>query len=410
MADSLSVSPDIQAWYCYAVAFLAGFIVAYVKLRRFFEGKPGAWGVVSTWGLFAAYALIPVALFWFLDRTGSIHDTSLFAALLVGFGYQQVLTGSSSAARVPADMGKWWQPFQDWANWTAGRVLDRIILRRDRFAEWVIPRIRNDPQSRLPKLKKLAYTHVADAAALQTEYDAIDTAQNQTLLGADGVLEKQVTLLYRTIRDVRDGYYLLCSSGVISRREYFWYARGGGSILRMAAAGVLVLAGLIGLIGTTLRPQEVSRYYLWRLAKTNTTEKDQNRAKAGLLESVYEMPAPNLLLITAALQHDNLRADTVDRLLAVIVETRSRLPQADLRTRLTESLRTEDPDVRARVHSSLIYLDREAGLCLQSAALKDWKPSKSDSSVYIDEQIGNWTREWNSPPSQKPCDSSAPHP
>lgn len=403
MADSLSVSPDVQAFYCYSIVLFAGLIVAYVKLRRFFEGKPGAWGIVSTWGLFAAYSFIPVALFWFLDRTGSIHDTSLFAAILIGFGYQQVLTGSSSAARVPADLSKWWQPFQTWANWTSNRILDRVKLRNDRFAENVIRQIKNPPQSRLDRLKQLAYTNAADPDALQRQYNAYDTPQNQTLFGADGVREKQVRLLYRTIRSAPDPDYLLYRGGAISWPQYFWYAKEGRSILRAAFAGILVLAGLIWIALSFQESLNISRYYLWRLAKTNSTETDQIRAKARLIDRVTQMPGPNLLLLTAALQHDDLRVDTVDRLLAVIVETRSKLPPSDLRTRLTECLRTEDPDVRARVHSTLIYLARDAGLCLESATLKDWKPSKSDSSVYIDEQIRNWTSAWNSPPSQKEC-------
>jgi hypothetical protein len=410
MTDSLSVSPDIQAFYCYAVVFFAGLIVAWVRLRRFFEGKPGAWGIVSSWGLFASYSLIPVALFWFLDRTGSIHDTSLFAAILIGFGYQQVLTGTAAAARIPGDLGKWWQPFQSWANWTSNRILDRIKLRSDRFNALVIREIRNDSQSQLPKLKLLAYNNVADPAALQTQVDALDTPQNQALLGAAGVLEKQVTLLYRAIRDVRDGDYLLFRGGVISRLQYFWYVREGRSVLRAVFAGVLVLVGLTWIALNLQNSLATSRYYLWRLTKTNSTETDQIRAKAHLIDHICELPAANLRLLTEALQHDNLRVETADRLLAIIVETRSKLPPSALLSQLTASLRSEDPDVRARVQSTLLYLARDGGFCAPSAALKEWKPSKSDSSVYIDEQIENWTREWKSPPGQKACDSAASHP
>jgi len=51
-----------------------------------------------------AYTLIPLALFWLLDRTNAIHDTSLFAAILIGVGYQQILSGSFATLKAPGDV------------------------------------------------------------------------------------------------------------------------------------------------------------------------------------------------------------------------------------------------------------------------------------------------------------------
>jgi hypothetical protein len=89
----LSVSPDVDAYYCYGVVLLLGLITASGQVSRRLANLPGRWIMVNTWLLFFAYALLPAVLFWLLDRTGAIHDTSLFAAVLVGAGYQQVLSG-----------------------------------------------------------------------------------------------------------------------------------------------------------------------------------------------------------------------------------------------------------------------------------------------------------------------------
>lgn len=72
--------------------------------------------VVNTWLLFFAYTFLPVALFWFLDRSNAIHDTSLFAAVLIGFGYRQILSGELTSIRPAGDISKFWQPFAAWAD------------------------------------------------------------------------------------------------------------------------------------------------------------------------------------------------------------------------------------------------------------------------------------------------------
>lgn len=405
MTDSLAVSPDIEAFDCYAVVFLAGLIVAYVKLRKFFAGKPGAWEVPSSWGLFFAYALVPVALFWFLDRAGAIHDSSLFAAILVGFGYQQVLTGGSSPVRGPADIGKWWQPFEKWANWTSDRVLDRVKVRSDRFAAAVIRQMSDDAHAdKLDVLKRLAYNQVVEPEKLKAACDAIDTPENRALLGLHGVRERQVRLLYRTIRDVSDGDYLLYKEGLISRFQYFWYSRHGAGVAAAAMLGLLVLTPLLSLAPKLFDSSHVSHYYLWRISKSNSTESDRNRAKAHLIACLLDSPAPGLNQLTSALQNSALPVDTADRLLAVIIQGRSALNPESLRRQLGASLRTEDPDVRARVHDALLYLAREARLCAPLPVLAQWKPSKSDSNTLIEERVNDWNRQWAVAPSGTPCE------
>ena len=82
----LSVSPDLDARWCYLIVLLCGLISARSQLyKRFVDFKvSGAWLVPSTWLVFAIYLAIPIALFWLMDRMNALNDTSLFAALLVG--------------------------------------------------------------------------------------------------------------------------------------------------------------------------------------------------------------------------------------------------------------------------------------------------------------------------------------
>jgi hypothetical protein len=87
----LDVSPDLDALVCYVVVLAAGALAALFQLYDKLGSFRGAWVMVETWALYAVYTIFPVALFWLLDRTNAIHDTSLFAALIIGVGYQQIL-------------------------------------------------------------------------------------------------------------------------------------------------------------------------------------------------------------------------------------------------------------------------------------------------------------------------------
>src|SRR4051812_39947200 len=110
----LTVSPDVDALICYAITLIAGVIVAFVRVANLFGGSRIVWVFIQTWLLVLAYALVPPVLFWLLDRAGAINDTSLFAAVLIGFGYQQVITGSDGAIKTPSTLGTLWSPFLAW--------------------------------------------------------------------------------------------------------------------------------------------------------------------------------------------------------------------------------------------------------------------------------------------------------
>ena len=63
-----ALSPDWPALWCYFIILAIGFVVATVQINRLFPGFPQAWIMMSNWVLFAVFLLLPILLFWFLDR------------------------------------------------------------------------------------------------------------------------------------------------------------------------------------------------------------------------------------------------------------------------------------------------------------------------------------------------------
>ncbi|HEY9155949.1 MAG TPA: hypothetical protein VIM69_12505, partial [Opitutaceae bacterium] len=105
----LEISPDLDARLCYGIVLLCALISAriqvYGRLSGLKERAIYAWSLPSTWGVFLTYVAIPLGLFWFLDRTGAVRDTSFFAALLVGLAYPSVISGGTGVKQVQGVAG-----------------------------------------------------------------------------------------------------------------------------------------------------------------------------------------------------------------------------------------------------------------------------------------------------------------
>jgi hypothetical protein len=95
-------SPDVPALYCYLIVVLVGFFVALGYVNDRLKDYPDHWAFLSTWLLFPAYWAVPAVLFWLLDDTGAVQDTTLFAALVVAFGYRQLFTGGIQGMSLPS--------------------------------------------------------------------------------------------------------------------------------------------------------------------------------------------------------------------------------------------------------------------------------------------------------------------
>jgi hypothetical protein len=50
----MTVSPDLEAFYCYAIVFLLGLIAAKGQVSQRLGNLPGQWIMINTWLLFFA--------------------------------------------------------------------------------------------------------------------------------------------------------------------------------------------------------------------------------------------------------------------------------------------------------------------------------------------------------------------
>ena len=433
----LSVSPDIEAYFCYAIVFVLGAVTAVIQINRGLGNLGGVWLIPRTWLLFCMYLMVPIILFWFLDRTGAITDTSVFAAVLVGVGYAGIMNGTNQTISSAASLSQFWTPFQNYANEVQKSVLQRTKRNEDRLMDGLVSSVIAQ-RDRYEPLERLAMVFSPNAAALRTNLAAIDPpappanaaaaaaaapdpaeatdaaadpaaaaarAATATALAAarqKEILEDKTRLLFTELVKVPDAFYLMRSRNIISKQVYWLDVKG----LRLLSQYLMVLVPLViglAVIAPRLGPAFTnlpSNYYVWRLIKTNATSIEQNRARFNLLTLMNGSDAARDAAtgnIARVLRQPGLPVERIDLLLQSLLESRNVAGgNAGLPTQLVASLRSPSVDARSRINDVLKHL-ADTGCTTKYVEEKDktWKPGDGDATVSLELHIRSWADFWN---------------
>ena len=205
----LSVSPDIEVFWSYLIVLVLGVFVAYRQVATRLEGLKDVWLVGDTWVVFFAYIVVPLGLFWLLDRTDAIKDSSLFAALLVGIGYERILAGTDAPLAAPRGLAGFWSPFVAYANRVAEKVRNSVRRADRRLEKRLLGRILAEPD-RYQILEDLARGLSPDIAFLDKQLADADAAA----LGEGAKRERKAAILYEEVRDSDDFLYELKEKGL----------------------------------------------------------------------------------------------------------------------------------------------------------------------------------------------------
>jgi hypothetical protein len=413
-------SPDVPAVYSYLIVIVVGAVVARNTVSDRLTTNPDHWAFLSTWLLFIAYALIPPLLLWLLDYTGAVHDTSLFTALIIGFGYRQVFAGNVQGVNVPAPATGFWKPFQAWVDAVAERLADRQKRYRDLFAEQLRQKMLDDP-NHLQRLAILAQQRSANLPQLSAAIQAVQA------LGLDPVVtnSRLFDVLWPDLRGSASNTYglLLYQAGLVGRFSRWWYLERGRAKL---VTGATLLALLLVMVAawfwmssdpraTTIWQGALQRYYQWRLLKGESTERDRWRAReyfAGELSAVSAPPATpgavghpatDAAHVTALIRplirqltYPEISARQLDEILRLFVNHHGIPLDTHTIPELIESLRTTNEVARLNIHRTLLALQKVdyPKAPAPDKALVGWEPKKDESAADIDHFVRLWNGWW----------------
>jgi hypothetical protein len=392
----LTVSPDLEAYWCYAIVVVLGAWVGARQVNKRLGGIRGIWLQIRTWVLFLAYLAVPVGLFWLLDRTGAIADTSFFSAVLIGVGYERIITGQSDTVRTPEEVSRFWTPFLAYADSVERSARQRTARDQSRLDERVIAKIANDPAI-YDRFLELSRLRAADLPALDAQLASID--QVGAGQGEVYARERKTRFLYGLLIALPDGYRLLLDRNIVDRPFYYFYVCGIGLALRpmLAALLILVVAGLALWRYAPDYHQGLERYYAWRIGKLGSTDQDQFRARrsmVALMQANNGVRSQAVYDLTQLLRRPNMPMERVDLILQTLLEASDQdKPDTSLAVWLAPSLRANSVDARSRVHDVLKFL---ASKCTTQPApeLQQWRPADGDSTSDLERRVTDWRLYW----------------
>lgn len=422
-------SPDKPAYVCYALVIIVGLWVAYAKVSKLMASSPDRWGFFLTWLVFLAYAVVPIALFWLLDFTNALHDTSLFAALLVALGYRQILAGEVKGAAVPGQFSALWSPFETWANQVRDRIATKNKLRGDRSNDKLQAILAADPK-RVADLAALAYRKTEDQTQLESldkDLAAINAAVKPTEITPEAFecnkTRRRVARCLRAIRTVNPEDYGndLYQAKVLTFGQY-WFGLRNAEAYFWLGYGFLFIAFLLGvLVSFFAEPQNQHSYHLWRFQKVNATERDRFRTHQFLSARINDTDSANnpfkvIEPVIGLLRYRDIDRKVSENILAMILEFRRPGLTEKAVPALVDALRTENPDVRLRIHQALQSLRALAyENSSQDKELAGWVPSKNESAADVEGHIKKYQAWWNTvrpgaPATPLPSPTATPSP
>ncbi len=407
-------SPDIDAYWCYLITLVVGVFVGVSKINALMASSPDRWGFVRTWLVLGAYTAVPPLLFWFLDYTGALHDTSIFSALIIAIGYRQILMGEMKSITLAGDISKLWSPFEAWA----ARVRDHIVAeskrRSDRFEEQLRDLLTTDPK-KVDSLIELAYLKTIDPTGrgkLNSDLNSVTNESQPNDVTPERFqnykIRRKVDICLDAIRSAipEDWRHVLVKRELIGAyKKGIWQ----GTLQSRIAAGAVACLFVIAIVwgGFAFYYGYRDHYYRWRFTKVNATGMDRFRSRKFLEDRANERNADTASLfapLIQALAYRDLNHQICEEILSLLIELHNKTPDSTFQA-LIAALHTEDPDLRLRVNRTLTALRQlDYAKPGDNDEFVGWVPSKNETAgdieLWIEKYNDWWTKKASGEKSQ----------
>jgi hypothetical protein len=392
----LTISPDWDARWCYGVVFLCAVLSARVQVLKRFSALNFptllVWRVPNTWLIFLVYLLLPMALFWFMDRMGALSDTSLFSALLVGLAYPAILAGGFGGLKGPSGLDGILKPLTLFVDSVVTAVNRKLARNEKKFEDYLVKRMMASDKM-LKQMQELAESAAGESTRLKDQLAGLDKMNmpDKRLL-----TEKKARAIYLRLSAMPDFIEIVT-------RNQEWMGPWWRSPIRQAQGITILMALLIaslfcgGLCWVT-QPKVTLMYHVWRLGKANNSTRDRGRAMERLrmfLQDATLGPA-SYQSLTWAMHAPDLPAERVDLMLQLVLQA-SIQPYHDklLCGHLIEALHVDNVDARVRIHQALIYLaekrdTKDSLFKVKEKELADWNPTAGDSVPNLEKRMDQW--------------------
>ena len=291
---------DIPAWISYALITVVSAFAAANQVHKLLSKVPWRWSHAEAYLLFIGFFLLPLLLFWALDRVGALHDCSLISALIVALGYPAIISGDSKPAN--SAVSAVFSPVLKWLNGIPDKLAARLQSKQMEFETSIMNAVGRD-DALLAELENWMIENTDDLVAVQTKIQEWDHDAPRPAGFPPGSLPVRAWSQARALR------LAMLVDGTFWVRFRFW--RLGLTTARVAwrdvvridqtfrfglplvLIAILVLFAVSWFRGATPDAQQsvvgdltldnaVPRYHAWRYLKANNTATDVQRALVNL--------------------------------------------------------------------------------------------------------------------------------
>lgn len=300
---------DIPAWVSYALLAFVSVISAANQVNKLLARVTLRWSYAESYLLFIGFFLLPLVLFWALDRVGALHDCSLISALIVALAYPAIISGDSKTSN--SAVSAVFSPALKWLNGIPDKLAARLQANKVEFETSVMNAVGRDDRL-LIRLENWLLQNTDDLVAVQAkmrEWDLDPQAARpngypagslEIRAWSQGRAQRLAFFIKGTLR-VRFLFWQLgLTTARVARREVV------RQIIRFALPlGLIALFSFLAatwfrsatpdaqqsVLGDMTIYNVVPRYHAWRYLKANNTASDIHRALMNLAAGLQlELP------------------------------------------------------------------------------------------------------------------------
>jgi hypothetical protein len=308
---------------------------------------------------------------------------------------------------MPGQTPALWKPFETWIKQIADSIASRHKRDLDRFDEEVRTHMVRKP-ARLQTLHALSFEYSANPAQLEAALNQLAAEARPPDIDADSFAEVQnrkgVRMLLRELRaSLPEDYgYYLYQRGLIPGLKYWLWRKQGKSKIVVLLMTILSVAGFVLVITWFTSNSTQIRYHQWRFMKPTVSERDRFRAREYLAQQLGKSNEQEANTIMAPMLHTlpfkEVSPKLADNVLRLVVDLHSPTANAAVIPQLFDALRTENADVRLRIHRTLLALQKAdypgSPLDAKNKVLTEWVPGKDESAGDIDARVHAWRTWW----------------
>ncbi len=357
----MSSYTDVSAWICYLVIAVIGSVVSFYHVNSKLYGAKILWLRIELWVVYLLYILFPVTLFWLLDASGEVKDTSLLWAALIALVYRKILSGNTEQVKAPDILSGYWVSLENLIEKLIENWGDSV----HKFNQWQHRAIqrRLSAVDRAKLINLLEFSKRLEISVPEGIAQAASTQGDIDRQAMSALSEKVYMAAMKEYRN--DIPNIFVEEKVLTTLEVFLHCKFQLRQILTTLSFTAILAGSAFLLFKVTSSESFNPeldYYVWRIGKSNTSEKDvhrNSRAIVNLMKS--EALSGNkkeylLSRLLGKLYSVDISTDRAKKITHLLAELKEEVPnQGEFISNLADILRSERFEIRVIVQSNLLF-------------------------------------------------------